>query len=466
METYKQQISAVILLLLYLAVATGCQKQDEFLSVKNRKSSVTPATIQDFQAILDNTTVMNQGTSLQGLVGSDNIYLTDANYAAVDQVTKNAYVWASNIYQGNPTTDWNVPYQAIEWSNIVLDGLEGLSAEDKGTPSFNNLKGSALFYRAFAYFRLIELFTRQYSSSATIDLGVPLRLNADVTVQSTRPTLKACYDQVTGDLQQAAGMLPETPSTRTRPSSVAANALLAKIYLNMGNYQDAYQLAARCLKSLPVLLDFNTLRAGTTNPFPTFSAGNPEIIFYAQAGATLATVVGTGGRHRMDTLLMKTYQSGDLRKTHFFLADGTTGLFRFKGSYSATSSAFSGIAINELYLIHAECAVRTGNQAEALKDINTLLKNRYTTATFRPVAISDPTQLLTFILEERRKELPFTGNIRWDDLKRLNDESKFSKILYRVVGGQNYNLLPNDNRYVLPIPDQEIQMQGLEQNPR
>jgi len=40
------------------------------------------------------------------------------------------------------------------------------------------------------------------------------------------------------------------------------------------------------------------------------------------------------------------------------------------------------------------------------------------------------------------------------------------KTVTHVINGVTYTLLPNDKRYALPIPDQEIQLTGIPQNVR
>lgn len=453
-------------LILFLFLAGSCRKQDEFLNVKNRKSNVTPETIADYQAVLDNTNLMNLSISMRGFMGSDNIYLTDVNYNAADQLVRNTYRWAKDIYQGNAAVDWNNPYQVIMYCNIVLEGLSKIAGPDSESNAFKNVRGSALFYRSFAFIRLLSLFAVPYSEANKTAPGIPLRLGTDITVKSTRAPLEDCYNRVIHDLEEAELLLPQTPSVRTRPCAVAANALQARIYLNMGNYNAAYERSAKALLVNPALLNFNTLVAGNANPFPTFSTGNPEVIFYCQSSTDQTTLVGSGGLSRMDTDLMTKYKNGDLRKTHFYLADGTTGLFRFKGSYTANTSGFGGLATHELYLIRAEAALRTGKLTDALNDLNTLLRARFIPANFQPVTGNDPEVLLRLILEERRKEMPFSGYARWDDLRRLNPDARFAITLTRTIAGTTYTIPPNDNRYVLPIPDAEIQMSGIPQNPR
>jgi hypothetical protein len=142
-------------------------------------------------------------------------------------------------------------------------------------------------------------------------------------------------------------------------------------------------------------------------------------------------------------------------------------VINFKGSYSGSGlvATFDGIANDELYLIRSECYARTGNINAAIADLNGLLKKRWKTGTFVPVTTSDAKAALKLILSERKKELIFRG-LRWSDLRRLNTDEQFKVTLYRHIGGQQYSLTPGDKRYVMPIPDNEINIDGLAQNPR
>ena len=59
-----------------------------------------------------------------------------------------------------------------------------------------------------------------------------------------------------------------------------------------------------------------------------------------------------------------------------------------------------------------------------------------------------------------------TGQMRWEDLRRLNKEPRFATTLQRVSKGTTYTLAPNDPKYTFPIPDIEITLSGIPQNPR
>jgi len=101
-----------------------------------------------------------------------------------------------------------------------------------------------------------------------------------------------------------------------------------------------------------------------------------------------------------------------------------------------------------------------------MRDLNTLLQNRWRAGVFTPVTATDADDALGKILAERRKELLFRG-LRWTDLRRLNKEPRRALTLTRTVNGQVYTLLPNDVRYVYAIPSNVLSFNpDMPQNPR
>ncbi|QEM03717.1 RagB/SusD family nutrient uptake outer membrane protein [Mucilaginibacter rubeus] len=444
----------------------SCKKQDDWLNIKNNKSDVTPQTLQDFQAILDNDVVFNDLNSILGVIGTDNIYFPDTKLDAENQVTRNTYLWASDIYQGALSADWVNNYQAVEYANIVLDGLEKLPTAQRSTVTAQNIKGQALFMRSFAFYQLSQLFCKPYVlSSAGSDLGVPIRLSLDVNQKVGRGSVKQVYDQMINDLKIAIPLLPLSAQYKTRPNSSAANALLAKVCLSMADYQNAYTFADAALKENATLLDFNKLNISSTAPFPSFAQNNPEIMWYAYSYGLTATICNAKATSRISTDLYNSYIPGDLRKTTYFISDGA-GAFRPKANYSARPYNFCGIANDEIYLIRAECAARNNYVTIALADINALMKYRLSPDAFVAFTSTDPVTLLNKILAERRRELVLTGNTRWEDLRRLNQDSRFSLTIQHEYHGNTYILAPNDKRYVFPLPQDEITINHLPQNPR
>jgi hypothetical protein len=141
--------------------------------------------------------------------------------------------------------------------------------------------------------------------------------------------------------------------------------------------------------------------------------------------------------------------------------------YSFKGSYDggATGYLFSAPAVDELYLIRAECFARADKVSSAMNDLNTLLIRRFQTGTFTGYTAGDPADALQLIVTERRKELVMRMT-RWTDLRRLNKDTRFATTITRIYHGQTYRLAPTSNWYVWPIPDDEILYSGITQNSR
>ncbi|WP_169304374.1 RagB/SusD family nutrient uptake outer membrane protein [Pedobacter frigoris] len=450
-------------LLIACLIFLGCKKQNDWLDIKANKNDVVPQTLTDFQAILDNTDRMNV-TSAAGLPGSDNTYLTDASFSASTQDERNLYTWKKEIWSLDNAITWSYSFRTIGLANVILDGLNKIEAKGE---IYNNIKGQALFHRAFAYYNMAQLFCHPYSPSANTDLGLPLRTNSDVTVITQRASLSQTYEQIISDALLATELLATSQTYVQRPVRSAAYALLAKIYLNMGDYTNGAQYADKCLALSPQLLDFNDdtiVNLSTTYRFPAYAKNNPEVLFYTESNQFSQVLASSSSRGFIDRDLYGTYEQEDLRRVYFF-ATVSTGV-KFRGGYSGRSPNFCGLAANEIYFIRAECRARDGDAAGALADLNLVLKNRFKSGSFTEKTTASADDALQIILNERRKEFPATANIRWEDLRRLNQETRFQKTLTRSVNGTSYTLLPNDKRYTLPIPTQEIRLSGIKQNDR
>jgi hypothetical protein len=453
--------------ILLFSLIMACKKQDEWLDIKSKKSDVILSSLKDYQALLDNTDVFNDYYPTLGLVGADNYYVTTASWQALVNATdRNLYIWAKDIYESSLTVsiwEWTKPFQAIEYANVALEGTDKIAINGQNGNDWNNVRGSALFYRAFTFYNLAQLYAKPYNeATADEDLGIPLRETSDVNAKYGRATMRQTYAKIISDLQAAERLLPLNPLYKTRPSKIAANALLAKIYLVMSDYTNAGKYADIALSQNNSLLDFNTLSTIPNYSFPEITIGNPEMIFYARG--TLLQIMSSDIQ-MVSPELYNSYQTNDLRKSMFYRTDATGNFFT--GKYTGNVGFFSGLATNELYFIRAECAARAGDASTALSDLNAIMIKRWNkNSVYQPYILSNAEDALVIILKERRKELPFTSNTRWEDLRRLNREQRFSITLTRTINNINYSLAPNDPRYVYPIPPLEIEKSGIEQNIR
>lgn len=442
-----------------LSLLSACKR--DFLEVKPNKALLVPTTLSDFDAILDNNASMNR-IAYGPIVASDDLVAPDASFNSASFTIKNAYSWGEIGYEGELQVDWILSYVQIYYANIVLDGL--VKIKESESIMYKDIKGSALFFRAFAASQLLLTYTQAYQkTTASKALGVPILLTADVTQKYSRGSLQQSYDQVIRDLKQASDLLSLSSSNVHRPNKAAAHGLLARIYLSMGDFEKAYEEADQSLKLANKLINYNTLTLNpltATNPYPKLFPINlnPEVLFHA--GVTQAFVNAATTTVNPD--LVNAYATTDLRKAGM-LFDRGNGVFTFKGRYSGSTVYFAGVAVNEVLLTRAECLARLNRPAEALVDLNLLLVNRYKTGTFQAYTIGNTPNVLRLILTERRKELLFTG-LRWLDLKRLNLDQDYALTLTRTINGKTNVLLPNSNRYAFQIPDEEINISGIEQN--
>ncbi|GAC1310352.1 MAG: hypothetical protein NVSMB24_27400 [Mucilaginibacter sp.] len=445
-----------------LIIASSCKKQDEFLDAKPNQSLVVPKTLSDYQALLNNTSIFNEGNDpALGELSSDDFYVLPAAFNVRTATERNAYTWAQQIYDADVTPpDWSGPYLQIYYANTVLDGLPNLKPANGQQSAYNQIIGSALFLRSYAFYNLVQTFALPYDAAkANGDLGIPLRLKADITVKSVRANEQTCYAQIISDLKKASPLLPIKTTFPTQPSRIAVNAMLARVYLAMSDYTNALHYANDCLSQYAALSDYNNLNSPTTTSVS--STFMDEDIYHSTM--VNYSMIAVRRNSVADSSLYASYDGNDLRKVKFYAL--LSGFQRFVGSYDFNGYKFDGLATDEIYLIRAECFARAGNTASAMNDLNTLLSTRWKTGTFIPYTAVSADDALNQILTERRKELVFRGQ-RWTDLRRLNQDDRFKVTLQRNLNGAVYTLAPNDPKYALPIPDAEASLSGLTQNQR
>lgn len=435
----------------------GCEK---FLDIKPSQKLVIPSKIDDLQGLLDNYLRLNFYEPSAAEISADDYYLSDPNWLGlVKEQFRRMYIWEKDNLFDEGVGEWSYAYDNVFRANTVLDYIDKLSIEVSQQNDLDNLKGQALALRARAFLKIAFIWAPAYDeSSADNELGIPLRLNSDFNIASTRSTLRETYEQIIADLKQAIPLLPISQIHVLRTSKPAAYGLLARTYLSMRKYEEAGAYADSCLRIYNTLIDYNTLTASANYPFKQF---NEEVILATR----MLTPSSLGNNQaKIDSFLYASYQDGDLRKTMFF-KDNRNGTYGFKGSYEGGASLFDGVASDEVYLMRAECNARIGKINEAMDDMNRLLRMRWDKKKiFIPIHTTNKEEALAFILQERRKELLMRG-LRWMDIKRLNKEGA-NISLARKIKGEVYRLPPGDLRFALPIPEDVISLSGMKQNPR
>lgn len=437
-------------------LSTSCLS--DWLDIKPDKKMVLPASLKDIQALMDNTQILNIAMPAIGEVGTDDYFIADDRWQSMSSAEyRNAYIWAEKIYEEGTSVNWNNPFQAIFYANLALESLDKL--DDLESLHAKSLRGSAHFFRAWAYFQVAQIYCDQYDVlAAPSKLGLPLRVQSDINLSSKRSSIKETYDLIREDIGMAITLLPEKQDLAVRPSKAAAYGLSAIFHLQTGDYQKALEHAVSCSNIYNTILDYNLLNQALTYPFRML---NEEVIFHSSVETNNA-IFATNAFNVVHELYAD-FDLSDLRRELFFRSNGKE--FTFKGSYNGNNALFNGIATDEIILIQSECLARLGKFSEARQEINSLLKKRYKTGSYHGNIPEADEELLDFILRERRKQLIFRGR-RWWDLRRLNKDPRYAKVLQRVVVEKRYELNSNSPRYTLPFPDDVIRLSGMEQNAR
>ncbi|WP_079645897.1 RagB/SusD family nutrient uptake outer membrane protein [Sphingobacterium nematocida] len=452
------KINNIIVMLCLSLMTVACT---DFLDKKPNIKLVIPRTLHDADLLLNDYGTLNSNYPTFGEIGTDDYYLTKQRWDAISNYDQRmAYTWSDESYID--AMQWQRPYKVVYIANQVITILSKLPQQGNQEVDYRRAWGAAHFYRAFAFHQLTELYCPAYQkTTATKELGIPLRLDPGVDEKSHRATLEQTFAQIIGDYKTAVRFLPLIEGVKSRPHKASAYAALARVYLYMGDFEQAYSYADSCIQLKPDLLDFNKLNVNSNNPMTRF---NVEVLFPALATGATPMAATTA---LIDTLLYASYSDGDLRKRAFFKPNSNpANSHYYKGSYDQSNTLFFGITTSEVYLIKAETASRLGKLAEARDAINTLLKSRWDkNSPYVSISESDGNKLLQLILDERRKELVFRGR-RWSDLKRLNLEPRFQTTLRRVVGDKSYALPPNDLRYAYRISETVLELSGIQQNER
>jgi len=444
----------VYLLLSFIALTISCKK--DWFDAKSDINKAVPVTVQDFEYLLDDWVTMNQLTPGLAELGSDGHFMLESAWSGsiISSVERNGYTWTKSLATTN-VGDWNESYKKISICNLVLDGLKKIKVS-QDQDKYNRVKGNALFHRAKNYYDLAQIYAQPYQSeTAATDMGIPLKEGIDITEPAKRSSVKVTYEQILSDLHSSINLLPLLPELPTRGSKCAAFAMLAKTYLALGDFANAGLYADMSLSLYNKLIDFNTVLPTATS----LGRFNLETIFYAQRSTSYFSTYRTG-YYTVDPELYALYDANDLRKSRFFTL--SAGNILFKGSYNNSAggitAGFNGLAVDEQYLIRAECFARVGNPSAAMNDLNNLLKTRWSNQVVYPIRTATNTEdALRQVLLERKKELLFR-NIRWSDLRRLNFDSRFKVTLTRTIGGKTYTLEPGSYRYTLPIPQDVINL--------
>lgn len=216
------------------------------------------------------------------------------------------YDYSRNINSSVTEYAWELGYRTIGNCNKVIE--MGVELGANITDEEKVIVGENYYLRALSYFLLVNEFAQPYSNNPTENPGLPLKLTSDADdLPKSRSTVAEVYDQVVKDLQDAitymtlpSGMSPKNSCYATKE---AAQALLARVYLYMGNWDGAWDMANEVINSGR----FDLLRGDDYKIYPQFvPEDNSETIFAVRR----TKLKDDGGYGRMGGLYIQVDNSG------------------------------------------------------------------------------------------------------------------------------------------------------------
>lgn len=379
---------------------------------------------------------------------ADNIYQSATNTNRYTQYSLYLYVLTDSDVAGL----WQQSYSTILRANNIIN------SPIASTANVEQYKGEAHAIRALSYFNLVRYFARPYTDSPNA-LGVPIVLSYDPDGKPSRSTVGEVYSLIIDDLTNAYNLATGFTNS-SQFSRYAAQALLAKVYLTMGDYQNA-RLAA-----LDVINNggFTPVTAETHAEYwanPAIRTDRLETLFevssdaVANAGFNALSYIysqeGNYGDFLLTEDLYSLFEDDDIRKELYPLVtrQGESGLVVSVNKYPAIAGDRSDtkvIRLSEVYLIAAETSLPS-NETDARTYLNFVTSRRGASA-----ITSSGAQLLEDILTERRKELATEGD-RYLDFQRLQRD------VVRVTNippGVSATFAYDNYRRILPIPQGEV----------
>jgi hypothetical protein len=434
-----KKFNIYILLLLAGVTFSAC---DDYLDVKP-KDRLIPTTMKDFRDLLSSAYNGVPEDKARLTFRTDELKLDENAYNLTQM--QDIYLWKDVNYSSNTLSfSYQSFYKMIMYTNHIIDA--GVSATEGTTDEIDQIVGEAYLLRALMYFNLLNQYGLPYNATtASTDRGVPISLKIDTEATYLTSSVAEVYAQIQKDITSALAKIKvDTYETglNYRFSKLAALAFQTRVYLYMGDFENARTTALEALKIKSDLKDLVADNATSPHKYDSNeSILALEKVFSYEVGSSSFV---------SDKMLNAFDQVNDLRFALYFVADGSDFAVN-KGTDAASKCTFR---TSELYLTLAECNARLDELDTARDYLNQLKVKRlnsdfYNTEVTR-VAALNKADLITEIANERFREFAFEGH-RWFDLRRTTQEQ-----IDHAYKTESATLNQGDPRYTLRFPQEAV----------
>lgn len=423
----------IFLLLSSLLILTACSSDLE-QAPPNIASS---GSLTDFGGVL-NAAYFYQHASVtpmtvMGDFRSDNALMDEEPYPAFDR-------YNADLFDGTLNNQFFRPFYSALYKSI-------LSANNVISNSSNTTHvGEAKFLRALSYFKLVKMF-----GDVTVNLD-PNPSTTDTSILVRQPAMDVYNNVIIPDLQDAIAALDNSGLASGRATSIAAQGMLGKVYMQMGNTVSAEPVLGAVVSGAAAA--GLMLQTNYADIFGESNDLNSEIIFATQISSSVPDEYGfsefwewsfgldTKALDPLDPSLIAAFDASE--------AGGETDLRRVVTIDEATLSSpkfpqtggpdhdYIEMRLADIILLYAEALNENNSTGPALIELNKI-RNR---AGLSNSSATGQAGVRAAIADERRLELAFEGH-RWFDLVRTGTATS-------VLG------FTDTNYYLAPIPISEI----------
>lgn len=286
------------LLAAMLPSAVSCS--DNYLNLKP-ESSVVPETLftspDDAQYAVNGIgkLMCSQFMSSQGRNGEGTMLLYFGEYPGIAGQKANFTGWSNTINgkyhennsNGNMYFAWQYPYQIIVNANTIINNIPTDVPAGDTKAAWDFVKGEALVYRAHAYLRLVQIYSRRWSDRNGESRGVILRLDDSVDEQPC-VSLKEIYAQIYKDLDEAIALFQGSSKTRDevwQPNEDVAHAIYSRAALTRQDWAKAASEAKLAQKNFKIMgIDEYVKGFNTPNDewiWCVFNSESQDIYYYS-----------------------------------------------------------------------------------------------------------------------------------------------------------------------------------------
>ena len=398
------------------------------------------------------------------------ILAQEYDYEALDNQYNDYYKLADYDYEYSTNKSrvvsiWNNMYSVIAEINNILKWIDKNGAV-MSTRTMHQIKGQCYLTRAYLHYDLLRLFAPNVKLAPN-EKAIPYVETFGVK-PTDRETVAGVIKKVKADIETAKSELKDNdPIMQAVPYQIAdklyeadtyiavanyyaADALLARVLLDEGEYQEAESAAQRVIDSGK----FHLLDAEKSINVPSdsldylfndeqiFAVRNTEIRTYSE-NIHLGKVTESSSSRAALPLATNINSIYDGINDDVRLANWVQASTGYLVKYAKENKKFYPkqvlLSLSEMYLIVAEAQMRL-NESDALETLNTLRRTRILNA-----SLSDKGEISQSVLiSEMRREFLGEGQLFFQ-YKRLN--SPILNVLNDVPASNDV--------FVLPIPENE-----------